>query len=857
LARERPAYERPRLGAAWRFALLAASLAGCRELPDIASGVCGNGVVDGREDCDGFAPEAGERCRPAGSVGECRLDCRTGADGVNGRCPDGWGCDLGGLCRAPTGDFESPQRLGLETADSLDAADFDGDKRSDLVSREPVDTSLRGRATVHYFDKQGAIDESRVFPKRVTEPYLGDISGDGRADLVFSTFLIGVLLGREDRNWVPETFSSYRIAGAHLRMVGAVPQGYVTGDTGIVALTTLRGEIGIFVPDNATGTLSVRAPLPRPVEELAGEPATANVIEARSSPCLELVLAYERASYFSLFDLCDEEPTSGLPLWKQVVSERRIELVPPAEIDHGPLLADLNGDGHIDALVGAAGGVYAAYGDGTGLGKAEPFLLHSANELNLDPHIEMPLAVGEFSGDHAPDFVFPFFLLGSTSGAGAGPGSPAYWGTSSDHSDAWTEAAIDDLNGDGRADVVAASGTGLDLSFFTGTNSPFLNPASVATSGPVEHLAVGDFDGDSIKDVVFVERAASSSAADSLAIAFGAARSPPEEPVTVAHVRNAEQVASYADGGHFSVTVASSQDDDGVTTAELTLLDGSPDRLPIAVHTLVNFSNDGSVDGAAAIGIAVGAFTHPGAHDVFAVSASDDGTYGLWVIPSIDDTDSVPIRLSATLPSGVAPIVQGSDGFGRVALALEAADLDGDGRDEVMGVVASESAAGCALIWGEVVAPAWEQRGALRLDGRCDRQTLRALDVDQDGSLDVVVLASNVARDDGTLRVLFNDGAGGLSLDASVPVPLDSGAPRAFAWLPPSVDRSPTLAVVTESELALVPWSGRDFGAPVPLLTLERGTGVAAGDFDGDRVVDLAVADAGDVRLLKGGLVPP
>lgn len=853
MARERPGCERRRVGAAWSFVFLAASFVGCRELPDIAPGVCGNGVVDGREDCDGFAPEAGESCRPAGSVGECRLECRTGADGARGRCPDGWGCDVGGLCRAPTGGFEPAQRLGLETANSLDAADFDGDERMDLLSREPLDTSLRSRATVHYFDEHGAIEESRVFPKRITEPHLADISGDGRADLVFSTFLVGVLLGREDRNWVPETFSSYRITGAHLRMVGAVAQGYVTGDTGIVALTKLRGEIGIFIPDGVTGMLSSRAPLPRPVEELAGEPATANVIEAASSPCLELVLAYQGESHFSLFDLCDDDPRSGLPLWKEAVAEQRVELVPPAEIDHAPLLADLNGDGHVDALVGAAGGVYAAYGDGTGFGTAEPFLMH--NENDVDPHIEMPLAVGELSGDDAPDFVFPFYILSSTSGENAA--YPTYFGTTSDHSNAWTEAVIDDLNGDGKADVLAASGTGLDLSFFTGTASPFLNAASVSTSGTVEHLAIGDFDGDSIKDVVFVERAASSTAEDSLAIAFGAALRPPEQPVTVAHVRDAEQVASYADGGHFSVTVASSQEVDGVTTAELTLLDGSPDRLPIAAHTLVNFSHDGSVSGAAAIGITVGAFSHPNAHDVVAVSWSDDGSYGLWLIPSIDDTDSVPLRLNSTLPTGLAPIVTGSDGLGRVALALDAADLDGDGRDEAIGLVATEGATSCALIWSEVEKPAWQQRGALYLDAPCDRQALRALDVDQDGSLDLVVLSSNATGDDGVLRVLFNDGAGGFTLDASVLVALDSGTPRAFAWLSPSVNRSPTLAVVTETELTLVRWSGRDFEPPVALLALERGTGVAAADFDGDRVVDLAVADAGDVRLLKGGLVPP
>jgi hypothetical protein len=832
---------------------------GCRDLPAIEGGVCGNGVIDGREDCDGFAPGRGEICRPKGSVGECRLDCSAGADGSRGRCPDGWGCDPGGLCRAPTGGFEPARRLGLGTAAVLGAADLDGDGRSDLVTREPLDASLQSKASVYYFDDQASVVESRTFPKPIAEPYLGDISGDGRADLVFTTFLIGVLLGREDRNWVPETFSSYRVTGSHLRIVGAVDRGVVSGDTPIAAITTLRGETGIFIPDGTSPRLTLAAPLPRPVEELAGDPATGHVIESASSPCRSLVLAFQGASYFSLFDLCDLDPASGLPIWKTQMPEQKIRFDPPAAVDHGPLLADLNGDGHLDALIGASNRVYASYGDGTGFATAVPYLLHNAAESVLDPEIPMPLAVGELSGDKIPDFVFPYVILTSTSGTGRGPGYPAYWGTGSDNRGGWTEAIIDDFNGDGLSDVVAASSGGLNLSFYTGTNSPFPNNASVSTDGAVDHLAVGDFDGDSLEDVAFIEHASSSSAEDSLAISFGTARGSPEPPVTVAHVKNAEQVMGFADLGITSLVVVSNQQQGDLPVAELTLLDGSADRLPLALHTLVNFTSDGNVQSAAGLAITVGAFTAPGRHDLFSVSSRDNDIFELWLIPAIDEDDSVPVKISGMLDPGLAPILRDETGVARLVLALAGADLDENGQDEVVGLVAANQGADCALVWGSTDGQAltFAVAGTLLLGEPCEHPAVLPVDVDRDGHLDLVVLTSSRAGDSGALYVFYNDGSAGFSAANQTAVPLESGPPRAFTVLPRSIARPLTLAVVTDTTLELVAAVGRDFGTPETLLALERGTGVTTGDFDGDGVLDLAVADAGDVRLLKGALLPP
>ena len=86
--------------------LLSLAAAGCADLEPMVAGECGNGVVEPErgEECDSF-PEG--TCRPPGAEHECRLDCSETT------CPDGYGCGLDGLCRKPSGKFESVNLLAV------------------------------------------------------------------------------------------------------------------------------------------------------------------------------------------------------------------------------------------------------------------------------------------------------------------------------------------------------------------------------------------------------------------------------------------------------------------------------------------------------------------------------------------------------------------------------------------------------------------------------------------------------------------------------------------------------------------------------------------------------------------------
>jgi hypothetical protein len=74
-----------------RLQLLPAALAAaaaCADLPPLQARVCGNGVVEAGEDCDGGA-----------SCGSCRLRCD-----ADGDCPEGRTCEIdAGLCAPPDG----------------------------------------------------------------------------------------------------------------------------------------------------------------------------------------------------------------------------------------------------------------------------------------------------------------------------------------------------------------------------------------------------------------------------------------------------------------------------------------------------------------------------------------------------------------------------------------------------------------------------------------------------------------------------------------------------------------------------------------------------------------------------------
>jgi len=826
-------------------------LSACVELPPVGRSECGNGVIEAPEDCDGFGVDSGADCRPPGAVGECHLSCSRLDDGRSG-CPSGWGCDISGICRRPTGGFDPPRELEVGTATVLASADFDGDGHADLFSAERPNPFGVTRLRVHYFDDLGAPTEMRQFPHLLLAPALADMNADGRRDLVFTDGNIGMLLGRADRSMVPETFSSYRIPGTAIRTSSVIDQA-VQQTTGFVVIAGLEGVAGLYVPDVANGGTPRRlATLSSAVDALVGDPIDGNAVEGEASPCREVVVAARGESQLTLFDVCTRGE-GGTVVWRPDAAVQVVALDPPEPIAYPPKFVDMNSDGHLDVLVGSIDRAFVAYGDGQVLATAVPLTLAPANAPAPITSFPMPLAAGDVTGDGVVDFVFPEgFVL--TSPSLVQPGQTDYSDVLIGGQGPFSSAAIADLNANGFPDIIAGSNLYPGLSLFNGTGTPSITFFAVPTTRPVERLVVGDFDGDLVQDVAFTQ-SDPDDAADEALIAFGAPFGPPAAPVAVARLGAIDQLAAYTEEKIGNLVLSSSEGSGAARQGVLTLLGGSGDRLPVASYELTTFAADSSVNGAIGARALGGAFLGTGSGDVLALAFGDPPTnpgVEFWLLPELTSTAGSPVRLAGTLPPEVRPLVGEVAGF---SLAVAAADVDGDGRDEALIATPVLDDAHCGLHTLRIERDRVELLGQLVLAEPCALIELSPVQADADGKVDVVWLTARADGSERQLSIFWNDGAGGLSSERRSVVSDPAASPQAFAVLRGSPARGPSLVVATPSGLELrAIGQGNELGSPEPLFDAPGLTGLTAGDLNGDGAMDLAAAARGNLIILGAAL---
>lgn len=664
----------------WALALLGA----CAKLPEIGAGECGNGVIEPPEDCDTFgAADGGAECRPEGAVGECHFDCTPDSDGDRPECPTGWGCDSAGLCRKPTGEFEPLLReYEVGSAVSLSGGDFDGDGNADLMSLEAPEGLGSTRARFHYFDDQAELRESREYSRAVFLPEVTDLSGDGRSDVIFTDSRVGVLLGRADRAWVPETFSSYRLLDTSIRTLG-VFETPVQQAPGFVVFASLDGIAGVYVPDSANaGVPRLLGELTGPNETLAGDPVGGHLIEDRAaSPCAQIVFAVRGEAQFWVLDVCGRDMATGQPIWQDAL-RTAVPLVPPEPVDAAPLIADVNADGHLDVLVGANGRVQVAYGDGTALAPASPIRLR-IDGVPEPTDIEMPLAVGDLTGDGGADFVFGdralFSLPAST------PDQFDYLVSLVAEPGHWTAAAIADFNANGSLDLALASTRRSGVDFFNSSGDGWLTQFRITTARPIQHLAVGDFNGDFINDLSLSQIGAQSASADSVLIAYGEPAGGPAAPIQVASLTELEQIGVVREGAVDYMVLSSSELRAGQRWGVLTLLSGGAGNdLPVALYELTRFAADSSTLGAAALRAVGGRFTSEDQGDVFAIGAPAAGPYDpslvleFWLLPALTTDVGTPVLLEGRWPSHLNAI-SGTGVEATMHLSMHAGDFDADG----------------------------------------------------------------------------------------------------------------------------------------------------------------------------------
>lgn len=512
------------LAAPWAF------LGACTEVPDLPSNTCGNRIVEESEDCDGRTDE-GLLCGEPETANECRLVCDASA--AEPACPVGWGCGRDGRCRRPTGALQeapgSPVRLAVE--EGFVVGDIDGDGYPDLVGNQASRISMRFGSGLGDFPT--ALDV--VVPVPTSLMAFDDLSDDGLLDvLVPITGALFTMLGSPGQQLDPVAYGTLPLVpGGRIRVlaVDAFTNQDDPGDRDLEILALLEDGMAFFEAESSS-----RASFPG-----EGFPALdIGVGNIDNDQKTEVVLGFPGES---VIHICEGRISGEGEKSLQPVCDGTVALTSPVHADiGGTAIIDVDGDGTLDILAavdtGGEAQVEVAFNDGLGNFTAATVIPFFSTTLGDDAMVARanpwPLASADFDRDGNTDYVFSQEIVLSRDVVDGIPQTPEVLVQAA--SGPWLEATVSDINGDQRPDVAVNRGklTGVDV--FLNADDVILGPSfnkfNVATEGPPAFLSAGDFDGDLVGDIAFVEDGLGE-VPDRVSVVYGNASGTPLPPITM------------------------------------------------------------------------------------------------------------------------------------------------------------------------------------------------------------------------------------------------------------------------------------------------------------------------------------
>lgn len=820
-------------------------LAGCRDLASIdADGQCGNGVLESEsgEDCDLHAVAG--TCGEPDSAGACRYVCTEGA-----RCPDGFGCGLDGVCRAPSGQLERVQALPFPGG-FLQAGDLDGDGQGDLVSFTNLEIIIA------YGDPDGTF-ASRVelpAPPADTPPMVVRLNDDGRDDLVLP-LPVGpqLILGQSGRTPLPVMVPSPLPVARPVRLVPVLAQAPFTVDE-ILTISPSRPHFSLVDRVlNAEAAEALLADVPLNLGE------SIPVARLRTDPLGPDTIALAPIggdSIYLLQAIC--MPAAGPPGTPGGMRNGPCELAvvgtlplpEAAQVQGAAFFADFDGDGHLDVIAGAqrAGAPELMVALGTPDGGFEPLTIEPGmgDVVGLPNSVFPPLreralvAAVDLDADGRADFVT---LQGAQVRLKGGePGLR----TALSRVRPWIHAVVADFNGDGRVDIAGAREQVVDLLVQTdrGTFNALQVPSSEARA-----LQVGDFDGDLAPDLLILEPNGT------VSVVFAGRQQVPSERVVMGQVDEADALVAALLADPDARTV------EGIADAVLTGVNAVGDPILVRMRGTNARRLVGPI---AAVGVpnatGVGDFLGDGRHWVVLKEDWPNPVSMMPPVPSFrlvsaDDAVAGEVTSAGALSLGPECINERvlNKNYETVV------DLDGDGRDEwLLMERRSPSYEGGPYAWRLRfltfdpqmvhchVLPSFESE--LVPSGRG-----HLVDLDLDGHLDVVVPISD--------EVTSTQGAGvavwwGSATDFEAPMAysthggLDSVV--RIETLPLDEVPGDDLLLDSAEGLERLRWDAQRQMTEVPLVP----NGVVAEDIqridaDGDGVEDLAVGFENEVFIYR------
>ena len=381
------------------------------------------------------------------------------------------------------GTFEPEIRTPDNLVTSIAAGDFNGDGFQDLAVAVDGLAVLLGRGDGTFGDRKR--QEQDVAIQSVST---GDMNGDGHLDLVATTATarFTIYLGHGDGVFgLTHTFFERVFGDYHPFTVAIID---LNAD-GYQDLAVTSGGVSVFL-GRGDGTVGPEMP----AWVLRNASATA-IGDLDADGRLDSVVTDTNTSEAYVL------PGRGDGTFDSRRPIQMLGFTDPMVL----VLADVNDDGVLD-LVSTGAGLVLGAGDGTFV----------PSGLSLTPRGGTldSFAAGDLNGDGRADLVVGDNYLGSGEvtvflGLGGGTfGPPAFYPTG----DIPRSMVIDDINGDGRPDLVMANGgfnNSSGISLLLGAGDGTFGPATyLAPAGLSQSVAVGDLDEDGRRDLVLASSGA-------------------------------------------------------------------------------------------------------------------------------------------------------------------------------------------------------------------------------------------------------------------------------------------------------------------------------------------------------------